>query len=154
MSEKFNTNKFVSKMRSHKIRNRLVEKDGVVNISPCNIPKQYWRYLRQGYFYSNNQHWYFSDFFTTIIEIKWRWCICFFLSASMVSLSVFTSIYYFSEFCPMQQIICLTITLSFSCCLSRRLSKYEWCQLAALHNEWRFIFEHFFVCLCYFYYNW
>ncbi|KAI6171301.1 Inward rectifier potassium channel irk-1 [Aphelenchoides bicaudatus] len=80
-SEKIERNRFLRpKIGSRRIRNRLVQKYGLVNISLCNVPKQHRKYFR--------------DVFTTIIETKWRWCLLFFSMSFFISWSLFTCIYY------------------------------------------------------------
>uniref|UniRef100_A0A914BX38 Uncharacterized protein n=1 Tax=Acrobeloides nanus TaxID=290746 RepID=A0A914BX38_9BILA len=68
------------KIGSRRIRNRLVQKYGLCNISLVNVPKQHRKYLR--------------DIFTTVIEAKWRWCLLFFSLSFILSWTLFTSIYY------------------------------------------------------------
>ncbi|GMT36910.1 hypothetical protein PFISCL1PPCAC_28207, partial [Pristionchus fissidentatus] len=69
------------KIGSRRIRNRLVQKQGICNISLKNVPKQ--------------RRKYFSDIFTTIIEMKWRWCLLFFSFQFCFSWCFFSCIYYF-----------------------------------------------------------
>ncbi|GMT05788.1 hypothetical protein PENTCL1PPCAC_27962, partial [Pristionchus entomophagus] len=68
------------KIGSRRIRNRLVQKQGICNISLKNVPKQ--------------RRKYFSDIFTTIIEMKWRWCLLFFSFQFAFSWCFFSCIYY------------------------------------------------------------
>ncbi|UMM38740.1 hypothetical protein L5515_016104 [Caenorhabditis briggsae] len=65
---------------SRRIRNRLVQKQGLCNISLKNVPKQ--------------RRKYFSDIFTTVIEMKWRWCLLYFSLSFMISWSFFATVYY------------------------------------------------------------
>uniref|UniRef100_A0A0N5B5V9 Inward rectifier potassium channel irk-1 n=1 Tax=Strongyloides papillosus TaxID=174720 RepID=A0A0N5B5V9_STREA len=60
-------------------RNRLVQKQGICNISLVNVPMQH-----RGYF---------RDIFNTILEIKWRWCIFFFCMSFAISWLFFALIY-------------------------------------------------------------
>ncbi|CAD5217003.1 unnamed protein product [Bursaphelenchus okinawaensis] len=79
--EKFEKNRFLrSRMSSRRIRNRLVQKYGFVNISLANVPKQHRKYFR--------------DIFTTVIETKWRWCLIFFTLSFILSWWTFTGMYY------------------------------------------------------------
>nr|CDQ05901.1 BMA-IRK-2, isoform e [Brugia malayi] len=66
---------------SRRIRNRLVQKGGICNISLVNVPKQ--------------RRKYFSDIFTTVIEIRWRWTLLFFATSFIASWTFFFSVYYF-----------------------------------------------------------
>ncbi|PAV55669.1 hypothetical protein WR25_01526 [Diploscapter pachys] len=68
------------KLGSRRIRNRLVQKQGICNISLKNVPKQ--------------RRKYFSDIFTTIIEMKWRWCLLYFSLSFLFSWTLFASLYY------------------------------------------------------------
>ncbi|KHN72412.1 Inward rectifier potassium channel irk-1 [Toxocara canis] len=65
---------------SRRIRNRLVQKYGLCNISLVNVPKQ--------------RRKYFSDIFTTVIEVKWRWSLLFFAMSFLISWTFFFSLYY------------------------------------------------------------
>uniref|UniRef100_A0A915BZ06 G protein-activated inward rectifier potassium channel 3 n=1 Tax=Parascaris univalens TaxID=6257 RepID=A0A915BZ06_PARUN len=65
---------------SRRIRNRLVQKYGLCNISLANVPKQ--------------RRKYFSDIFTTVIEVKWRWSLLFFAMSFFLSWTFFFSLYY------------------------------------------------------------
>uniref|UniRef100_A0A914W372 Uncharacterized protein n=1 Tax=Plectus sambesii TaxID=2011161 RepID=A0A914W372_9BILA len=71
---------FRNRIGSRRIRNRLVQKTGLCNVSLVNVPKQ--------------RRKYFSDIFTTVIEVKWRWCLLFFSMSFVVSWSIFTCVYY------------------------------------------------------------
>ncbi|TMS35960.1 hypothetical protein L596_003240 [Steinernema carpocapsae] len=71
---------FRSRLGSRRVRNRLVQKYGLCNISLVNVPKQ--------------RRKYFSDIFTTVIEVKWRWCLLFFSMSFVSSWTFFTTIYY------------------------------------------------------------
>ncbi|CAI5455039.1 unnamed protein product [Caenorhabditis angaria] len=65
---------------SRRIRNRLVQKQGLCNISLKNVPKQ--------------RRKYFSDIFTTVIEMKWRWCLLYFSLSFLISWSFFATLYF------------------------------------------------------------
>ncbi|KAJ1350323.1 Inward rectifier potassium channel, variant 2 [Parelaphostrongylus tenuis] len=65
---------------SRRMRNRLVQKQGICNISLKNVPKQ--------------RRKYFSDIFTTVIEMKWRWCLLYFSLSFVISWTFFASLYY------------------------------------------------------------
>jgi len=65
---------------SRRMRNRLVQKGGICNISLVNVPKQGAKYFR--------------DIFTTVIEMKWRWCLLIFCSSFTLFWTLFTAIYY------------------------------------------------------------
>ncbi|VDN56258.1 unnamed protein product [Dracunculus medinensis] len=71
---------FKPRIGSRRIRNRLVQKYGLCNISLVNVPKQ--------------RRKYFSDIFTTVIEVKWRWSLLFFAMSFMISWTSFFFIYY------------------------------------------------------------
>ncbi|KAK0396290.1 hypothetical protein QR680_001658 [Steinernema hermaphroditum] len=71
---------FRNRLGSRRIRNRLVQKYGLCNISLVNVPKQ--------------RRKYFSDIFTTVIEVKWRWCLLFFSMSFVSSWTFFSAIYY------------------------------------------------------------
>uniref|UniRef100_A0A0N5AYF8 Inward rectifier potassium channel irk-1 n=1 Tax=Syphacia muris TaxID=451379 RepID=A0A0N5AYF8_9BILA len=68
------------KIGHQRIRNRLVQKCGVCNISLVNVPKQRRRYCR--------------DIFTTVIEMKWRWSLLCFALSFVISWTFFYTIYY------------------------------------------------------------
>lgn len=61
-------------------RPRLVKKCGELNISMENVPKHKRRLL--------------SDFFNTILDIKWRWHVLIFLLTFLVSWFIFATIWY------------------------------------------------------------
>ena len=73
-SESFHKNLEVKK------RPRLVKKCGELNIHMENVPKHKRRLL--------------SDFFNTILDIKWRWHIVYFLLSFMVSWFIFATVWY------------------------------------------------------------
>ncbi|EYC31819.1 hypothetical protein Y032_0003g1256 [Ancylostoma ceylanicum] len=58
----------------------LEEPLGICNISLKNVPKQ--------------RRKYFSDIFTTVIEMKWRWCLLYFSLSFLISWTFFASLYY------------------------------------------------------------
>ncbi|CAJ0927906.1 unnamed protein product, partial [Mesorhabditis belari] len=68
------------RLGSRRVRNRLVQKTGICNISLKNVPKQ--------------RRKYFSDIFTTVIEMKWRWCLLYFSLNFVLSWTFFAVIYY------------------------------------------------------------
>jgi hypothetical protein len=63
-----------------KKRPRLIKKCGELNIHMENVPKHKRRLL--------------SDFFNTILDIKWRWHIVIFLLSFMVSWFIFATVWY------------------------------------------------------------
>ncbi|MFH4975261.1 hypothetical protein AB6A40_001970 [Gnathostoma spinigerum] len=67
------------RFEARRIRNRLVQKYGLCNISLVNVPKQ--------------RRKYFSDIFTTVIELKWRWTILFFAMSFLISWTFFFLLY-------------------------------------------------------------
>jgi hypothetical protein len=74
LSDSFHKNLEIKK------RPRLVKKCGELNIHMENVPKHKRRLL--------------SDFFNTILDIKWRWHIVIFLLSFMVSWFIFATIWY------------------------------------------------------------
>ncbi|VDM74539.1 unnamed protein product [Strongylus vulgaris] len=91
---------------SRRIRNRLVQKQGICNISLKNVPKQRRKYFSELRFGNisvnfgvkknqNNENLAScSDIFTTVIEMKWRWCLLYFSLSFLISWTFFASLYY------------------------------------------------------------
>uniref|UniRef100_A0A915J9F7 G protein-activated inward rectifier potassium channel 3 n=1 Tax=Romanomermis culicivorax TaxID=13658 RepID=A0A915J9F7_ROMCU len=69
-----------SRFSTRRIRSRLVEKDGEYNISLANVEKQKIKY--------------FTDIFTTLIELKWRWVLTVFVFSFLLSWLFFAIVYY------------------------------------------------------------
>lgn len=65
---------------NHEGRPRLVKKNGELNIDVESVPERKRRLLK--------------DFFNTILDIKWRWHIVFFLMTFLLSWIVFASVWY------------------------------------------------------------
>lgn len=65
---------------NHEGRPRLVKKNGQLNIDVESVPERKRRLLK--------------DFFNTILDIKWRWHIVFFLMTFLISWIVFASVWY------------------------------------------------------------
>lgn len=63
-----------------RIRNRLVQKCGLCNLSLVNVPKQRRKYFR--------------DIFTTVIDMKWRWSLLCFSLSFIMSWTFFFGVYY------------------------------------------------------------
>lgn len=61
-------------------RPRLVQKNGELNINTFNIPKHRRRLL--------------SDFFNTILDVKWRWHVIIFILSFILSWFFFAAIWY------------------------------------------------------------
>lgn len=66
---------------NHETRPRLVKKCGELNIDVESVPKRKRRLL--------------SDFFNTILDIKWRWHIFIFIMTFLISWIVFATAWYF-----------------------------------------------------------
>lgn len=59
---------------------RLVSKRGCTNIEAVRVPGRHWSYL--------------SDFFTTLVDIEWRWNIIIFLSGFIATWALFAAYYW------------------------------------------------------------
>lgn len=74
-----NKHKFYSDLK-HEKRPRLVKKCGELNIDVESVPKRKRRLM--------------SDFFNTVLDVKWRWHILIFIMTFLISWIVFASAWY------------------------------------------------------------
>ncbi|XP_014679707.1 PREDICTED: G protein-activated inward rectifier potassium channel 3-like [Priapulus caudatus] len=61
-------------------RRRVVDKNGVVNVTACRVERRGSRFM--------------ADFFTTLLDVRWRWTIAVFVAGFLLSWLFFAGIWY------------------------------------------------------------